>query len=488
MRAALYARFSSENQRYESISGQLRCSEEYCLRKGYTIAARYTDEARSGTTIVGRDGFNKMIDDSEKGIFDVVIFYQIDRTARNESDYFRSMERLIKNNVTYEYSAEGIDITTMNGKLQETIKVGFAAYFSRDLAIKIKRGKKETFLEKKFNGGWAPFGYDIDQDQNYIINEKEAAAVRQIFQMKLDGYGYGEIEKWLYSHDFKTKRGTFFSKNSVHDILRNKKYIGILEMGKTSKNSSRVHSQNYNQIEDALPAIIDTETFAEVQKIMDSHKKGRSEAIAPYHLTGRVFCTCGAPMVGHRTGHKGQKYLYYACVDKRYKKLPCKERSIPKEALEIYVAKTVVQFLQQDYENIVNSFISATQKPELEAARKQLKETVDKLEVKAARILQLWDGVDDTMLNEYKRIRKQVDIARLDLANHTDTEITKEEIQDYLDKIIAQSRSSELNLDKFFRSFDVKVFVQEEDLKIEVNFRISHCVVALTRIELVISP
>ena len=99
MRAALYARYSSDNQRYESITAQLRCSKEYCAQKHYDVVKIYTDEAISGTSVAGRTGFQQMILESGDGIFDVVIFHKIDRNARNEIDYYTNIDRLKKNGV-----------------------------------------------------------------------------------------------------------------------------------------------------------------------------------------------------------------------------------------------------------------------------------------------------------------------------------------------------------------------------------------------------
>lgn len=239
MRAVLYARYSSDNQRYESISGQFHCSEEYCRRRGYDIVHYYYDEAKSGTTVAGREQFNQMIEDASRGIFDVIVFYQIDRTARNEMDYYASVNKLLKLGVRYEYSAEGIDVSTANGKLTEGVKVAVAAFYSRDLSIKIKRGKKENLLQKKHNGVISPLGYDIEPDGTYVINEYEAIAVKKIFSMKIEGAGYGKIVDWLKANGYKTKRGGDYSKGAIHDILCNRKYIGVLELGKSTKHNSR---------------------------------------------------------------------------------------------------------------------------------------------------------------------------------------------------------------------------------------------------------
>ena len=94
-------------------------------------------------------------------------------------DYYASVSKLLELGIRYEYSAEGIDVSTPNGKLTEGVKVAVAAFFSRDLSIKIKRGKKENTLQKKHNGGIAPLGYDIAADGTYIINDYEAVAVKK---------------------------------------------------------------------------------------------------------------------------------------------------------------------------------------------------------------------------------------------------------------------------------------------------------------------
>ena len=111
-----------------------------------------------------------MIEDASRGIFDVIVFYQIDRTARNEIDYYASVNKLLKLGVRYEYSAEGIDVSTANGKLTEGVKVAVAAFYSRDLSIKIKRGKKRICCRKSIMVEFS-LGYDIAPDGTYVINE-----------------------------------------------------------------------------------------------------------------------------------------------------------------------------------------------------------------------------------------------------------------------------------------------------------------------------
>lgn len=212
---------------------------------------------------------------------------------------------------------KSIDISTANGKLTEGIKVAVAAFYSRNLSIKVKRGKKENLLQKNHNGGISPLGYDIAPDGTYVINEYEAIAVKKIFSMKIEGAGYGKIVDWLKANGYKTKRGGDYSKGAIHDILRNRKYIGVLELGKSTKHNSRKKADNYMEFEDALPAIIEKKDFLTVEKIMARCRNGATNAKEIYALSGRIFCECGAAMSGTRSGARGNKYIYYACSNQK---------------------------------------------------------------------------------------------------------------------------------------------------------------------------
>ena len=129
LRAALYARFSSENQREESILAQFRDSTEYCKKHNYAIVAKYADEAKSGTTTIGREQYKFMLKDAQKGKFDVVVFHKIDRNARNELDYYITKHKLEEAGVKYAYSRQDIDSTSPEGQMMESMLVGMAAYY-----------------------------------------------------------------------------------------------------------------------------------------------------------------------------------------------------------------------------------------------------------------------------------------------------------------------------------------------------------------------
>ena len=355
-RAVIYARYSSDHQREESIDAQVRACREYCQRKGYLVTNIYADEAKSGKSIAKREQYKKMLSDSQKNLFDVVVFHKIDRNSRNELDYYLTKNQLISSGIKYEYAAQNID-TSPAGQMVEGILVAVAANYSRNLAEETKKGLKENALKALFNGGRPPLGFEINQENKYIINDYEAGAIRIIFDLYLKGKGYHYIISQLNSSGYKTREGRKFGKNSLYDILRNPKYCGTYTFNKVNKdpsgkrNSHKI-SENTIIVEDAIPAIISKEDFRKVQEKMN---KNRSRSAAykskeTYLLTGKVYCgICGAAMTGHRASSRGKKYVYYTCSARdRLGVSACDNKVVPRDGLEETVLSAIEQELFSD--------------------------------------------------------------------------------------------------------------------------------------------
>ena len=172
-------------------------------------------------------------------------------------------------------------------------------------------------------GGKPALGYQV-VDGRLAIQPEEAEIVRRIFQEYADGRSYREIIAGLNSDGLKTKRGNAFGNNSLHDLLKNEKYIGVLVYGAVpyredgTRNSHAAPSENTIRIEDALPPIISKELFYQVQGRMSANRRqqaGRPPKNRDYPLKGKVFCaSCGAAMsVGISKGG----YYYYKCTGKK---------------------------------------------------------------------------------------------------------------------------------------------------------------------------
>lgn len=223
--AAIYARYSSDNQRDESIDAQVRAVKEYCQHNGIQIVRVYTDEARSATTD-DRPGFLQMVHDSALGQFELVIVHKLDRFSRDRYDFAFYKRKLRENGVQLISVLENLD-DSPESIILESVLQGMAEYYSVNLARETMKGMKETALQCKHTGGKPPLGYRVTEDQTYAIDEDQAEAVRLIFSMYADGHGYGRIIDELNSRGHRTQNGNHFGKNSLHEILRNEKYRGV---------------------------------------------------------------------------------------------------------------------------------------------------------------------------------------------------------------------------------------------------------------------
>lgn len=330
-RVALYARFSSDNQRTESIDAQLRAMHTYCRQHNFTIVETYIDEAKSATSD-RRPAFQQMIADSAKKTFDILLVHKLDRFARNRYDSAIYKRELRKNGVSIYSVLENLDDSPESIMLESVLN-GMNEYFSQNLSREVMKGLKENALQCKHTGGRPPLGYDVDPvTRKMIINEDEAEIVRLIFAMYGDGYGYTDILAELHTRGCKTKIGAEFAKNSLHGILSNEKYNGTYIYNRSSpknedgsRNSHRSKSQEeIITIPGGCPRIVDDLTYKKVQRRLEENRRAgagaRNNAKRPYLLTGKVYCKeCGRSMIASRRYYTKRDYTYisYRCPTRR---------------------------------------------------------------------------------------------------------------------------------------------------------------------------
>ena len=144
MTAVIYARYSTDSQREESIEGQIRECTAYAEKNGFTVVKHYIDRAISVKTD-NRPQFQQMIKDSDKKLFDIVLVWKLDRFARNRYDSARYKTQLKKNGVKL-MSATEIISEGPEGIILESVLEGYAENYSADLAEKVVRGQIQNML------------------------------------------------------------------------------------------------------------------------------------------------------------------------------------------------------------------------------------------------------------------------------------------------------------------------------------------------------
>ena len=220
MNGVIYARYSCENQREESIEGQLRECREFAKRKGIDIVGEYIDRAKSARNDK-RPDFQRMIKDSYSKTFETVIVWKFDRFARNRGDSIKNKTILRQNGVKLISATEPI-IDGSLGIIMESIIDGYSEFYSADLAEKVNRGMKENALKCKSNGSTAPFGYRVNENKQLEIDEFAANIVKEIFERYAQSEPITDIINDLKNRGIKTARGTMIDKSVIYRMLRNK--------------------------------------------------------------------------------------------------------------------------------------------------------------------------------------------------------------------------------------------------------------------------
>ena len=329
MRAVIYARFSSHNQTEQSIEGQMRDCLSYAKTNGIRIVGEYIDRALSAKTD-NRPQFQKMIKDSEKGIFDVILVWKLDRFCRNRYDSATYKAKLRRNGVKVVSVMENIS-DEPEGILVESLLEGMAEYYSAELAQKIKRGMRESALKCKVTGA-LPLGYKSDSDKNIILDEEKAPLVAKIFELYAEGQTSTEITAYLNSKGLKTQKGQPFNKNSLPRILSNPRYKGVYIYGDRA-------------VPDAIPRIVSDELWDKVQNMLKKNKRtgATKKAKVEYLLSSKLFCGhCKSMMIGESgTGRHGTTYHYYKCAAKKNRHLQCDKKNVKKDYIENLVIENI---------------------------------------------------------------------------------------------------------------------------------------------------
>ena len=336
MTAVIYARYSSDNQREESIEGQIRECTAYAEKNGITIVKHYIDRAVSAKTD-NRPEFQQMIKDSDKKLFDIVLVWKLDRFARNRYDSARYKTQLKKNGVKL-MSATEIISEGPEGIILESVLEGYAEYYSADLAEKVVRGQTENILKGRCNGGRGTFGYTLDSERKFHIDPLTSPFVVESFKKYNEGSTMKEIRDWLNENGIKNPVGGAFTYNSVEHMLKNRRYIGELKFRDVV-------------VPDAIPPIIPLELFEDVQEKIAKNKKApaRRKAEDDYLLTTKLFCGyCGALMFGESgTSRTGEVHRYYKCATAKKHK-GCKKKTVRKQWLEDLVVNQTMQLVKDD--------------------------------------------------------------------------------------------------------------------------------------------
>ena len=480
MNAVVYARYSSHKQGEQSIEGQLASAYKYAGEHGYTIIHEYIDRAQTGRND-DREQFQQMLKDTAKHQFEAIIIWKIDRFGRNREEIAFNKYRCKKNGVKVLYTAESIP-DTPEGIILEAVLEGMAEYYSVQLATNVKRGMNNAASKGQSVGGTLPLGYRTGPDKHLEPDPKTAPLVKRIFEMYAAGNTQKEIIEHLNTEGLRTRKGKPLTINSIRSVLKNKKYIGIY------------HYDGKEYPEAQIPALIDAETFAKVQRLLIQNKRApaRKWTKAEYLLTGKLFCgLCGHTRVGEcGTGKSGTKYFYYNCLEKK-KNRTCKKKAVQKQWIEqlvlekakaIVMSDEMIDFIaERTYQYYMEQNTETSYTDALHGELKQVETAIANL----VRALEagIFNAATKARMDELEQQKAALEAALADAELISGLRLTREHIKFFLLQFRSLDFDEPESQRRIIDIFINAVFVYDDRVTITFNYSGDNRTIALAEVD-----
>lgn len=366
---ALYERLSRDDElqgESNSISHQKQMLEDYARNNGLSNTIHFTDDGISGTRF-DRPGFLNMMEEVEAGRVDCIIIKDMSRLGRDYLKVGQIMEVLRQKGVRLIAINDGVDSFKGDDDFTPFRNI-MNEWYARDTSKKIKSVFKAKGTAGKHMTGQVPYGYlwADEKREQWVIDEEAAAVVRRIFAMTMAGYGPYQIAKILSDDKIEipalhmarhgegvNKTKTFkdpygWGSSTIVHLLKKREYLGHTVNFKTQKHfkdkkSHYVDESEWIIFENTHEAIIDPDTFDNVQRIRSNVRRypdGWGEA---HPLTGLMYCAdCGGKMYVHRTNN-GKRIAQYTCS--QYTKVPCGTLCTTQHRINADVVMTLVSDL-----------------------------------------------------------------------------------------------------------------------------------------------
>ncbi len=432
-----------------SLDAQKARMKAYADYNDYEIVSTYEDAGKSGKSIEGRLEFNRMMEDIKSGKDGVsfVLVFKLSRFGRNAADVLSTLQVMQDFGVNLICVEDGIDSSKDAGKLMISVLSAVAEIERENIRVQTMEGRIQKAREGKWNGGFAPYGYQLI-DGKLQINEEEAEAIRVIFDQYVHtDIGANGVAKYLEDHGIQkiqrqNGKNPLFDAHLVRLILKNPVYCGKIAYGRrktekvygTRNEYHLVEQDNYILTDGQHEAIIAEDVWQAAQvKLLAQAKKyehvNRGKDTKTHLLSGIVKCpVCGAGMYGNKSikrkkdGTKYKDFYYYGCKHRTmtrghkcdYKKL------IREELLDDAVAEVIVKLvgnpkfaamMQEKINSKVNTAIIDAELADFEkqlrqycAVKLKLAEEIDSLDSDDRHYMKRKADLDDRLYRMYDKI------------------------------------------------------------------------------------
>lgn len=377
MKVAAYIRVSTHMQVEEgySLAAQRERLKAFAFSQNWEIVQFYVDEGISAKDM-NRPELQRMLKGIREGVFDIVLVYKLDRLTRSVIDLDKLLKEFSKHKVMFKSATEVYDTTTATGRLFIRLVASMAQWERENLGERVRFGMEEKARTGKWTVSTPPLGYDMTDDCNLKINHQEAATVKEIYSLYIDGNGMWKIAKNLNERGLYTKKKKVWRQQTIEYVLTNPIYKG------TTRYNYRVNSEQYFEVDGLVPPIIKAKEFDLVQMIIGSRRQAHPRQVSSKFIFSKILkcARCGHTLSSKYSTTKRNGKVYYSF------NYYCTNRSVGTCDLPVinqtYFEQKFIQMIEQwDYKSIssksVKNEVAATvedQEETIKSLHKELKE------------------------------------------------------------------------------------------------------------------
>ena len=505
----IYTRVSTAAQTEGySLEAQTERLRKYADYKEMEVVREYCDAGKSGKSITGRPEFQRMLQDASEerdGVAFILVF-KLSRFGRNAADVLNSLQFIQDYGVNLVCVEDGIDSSKDSGKLTITVLSAVAEIERENILVQTMEGRKQKAREGKWNGGQAPFGYDLDsKNSTLVVNEEEAEIVRIIYDKFVHtDMGADAICNYLNQRGYTKKkvRGhelNYFARGLIMKILDNPVYTGKIAYGKnvmekvkgTRDEYRRVKTDDYLLADGLHEAIVDEETWeaAREKRKRTGVRFVKTHSLEHEHiLTGLIRCPlCGGGMSGtvqRRQNKKTGEYkdtFYYRCHHRKkvdgkicdYK--PMLNQKMFNAEVEEFIRYMVAgdefrKFVQEKLEEKVDVSALETEREQLQKQLKQVQgsklkliQMLDRLDTGDKHYTRKYQDMQDNLYDkvaEFEEAMKDIDAK---IGASYGKEITGKKLYEFLlDFDILYDKMTDMEKKEFMNTFIEKIELKNE--------------------------
>ena len=434
-----------------SLDAQKEKLKAFAKYNDFIIAGEYEDAGKSGKSIEGRPQFLQMIQDIKacKDHVGYVLVFKLSRFARNAADVLSMLQIMQDYGVNLICVEDGIDSSKDAGKLMISVLSAVAEIERENIRIQTMEGRIQKAREGKWNGGFAPYGYKLENGKLFI-NEEEAVAIRTIFDRYVNtAIGASGLSKYLENHGIRkiprqNGKNPLFDAGLIRKILKNPVYSGKIAFGRRTLEKVHGTRNEYKQVEQDKyliseglhEAIVSDEVWQAAQVKLKSQAKkyehvNKGKDTRTHLLSGIVKCPiCGVGMFSNKCikkkkdGTKYKDFYYYGCKHRQMiKGHKCTfSKQIREELLDNSIAEVIVKIVSNPkfafmMQKKINMKVDTSEiEKEIDNYQKELRkshstklkliEEIDSLDVEDKHYKRRKKDLDDRLYRMYDKIEE----------------------------------------------------------------------------------